>query len=129
MLCTLRSSAQPSILSWKVVAMLTAPIKRLQNVLSSKTVAILVSSCYTCPKRTCLELLSSLSIALMARFLMLDFKERIVRIYASSQLLLPALISTVVGSHESAVIRITGKFVVSHYVGTQDSKCTTVPVV
>ena len=129
MFCTLRSYSQPSISSRKFVAMLTVPINCLQNVLSSKTVAILVSSCYTFPKRTCLELLWSLSIALMDRLLMLDVNEWIVRISAYPWLRLPALILTVVGSHEYAVIMITGKCVVSHSVGTRDSKCITVPVV
>ena len=125
MLCTLRYYAQPAISSQKVVAMLTAPINRLQNVLSLNSVAILVSSCSTCPKWICLELLWSLSIELMARLLMLDVNRQIIHIQASSWLYLPSLISTVVGSHESAVIRITGKCIVSHSVGTRDSKCTT----
>ena len=48
---------------------------------------------------------------------MLGVNERIVRISASSWLRLPEIISTVVGSHESAVIRITGKFFLSYSVG------------
>ena len=92
MLCTLRSSAPPSTSSWKVVAILTAPINRLYNVISLKTDAILVRSFSTCPNQTYLELLWSLSIALMARLLMIDVNEKIVRIYASYRLCLPALI-------------------------------------
>ena len=109
--------------------MLTVPIKRLQNVLSSKTVAILVSFCSTCPNQTCLELLWSLSIELMSHLLMLDVNERVVSISEYSRLRLTALISTIVGSHESDVIRITGKCVVYHSFDTLDSKCTTAPLV